>query len=208
MKSRFPLVASIIWLILSAGCLWWIPKPWNFIVGIISVVVFFLLPDVKTKGIRRQLMKKDTDQIAWNKIQFLAWYSIIFGGILAIGAVRLKASVINPLNVSIDLTLALLLATSTFVFLVSDWARRSGGTDPKTAKANFEASLSFSKMAFTLLTITFLAAQVDVLWIYLKTTVPALLVNYPTVSWGLAVIYLVSGVAAAATEILKRGGEE
>jgi hypothetical protein len=71
------------------------------------------------------------------------------------------------------------------------------------AKKNIElAAPTLFQTVFIFLTIVFVLSQAYLLWETLRATVPALLINYPTISWGFALIYLVAGIALAVVDLM------
>ena len=122
---------------------------------------------------------------------------------MAFGAIRLKGGIINPVNIVVDGTVALLLGISAMVFLARNMNGLVADAIRRRAKKDVELpAVALLHTAFLFLTLVFILSQVYLLWTTLKVTVPALLVSYPTISWGFALIYLVVGIAASFVDLL------
>ena len=203
MKTWRLFFSYLFWLAVGGLGLWYVPKPWTLDIGILFVLVLFALPEWINGNYSGRFFKNESARFDWAKIQFVAWNSVIIGGILAFTAIRLKGGVINPLNVVADGTVALLVGTSALVFLTRGLNGLVLDRGGKRADKGVEASSSmFFHTVFLLLTLVFVLCQVYLLWMTLKVTIPALLGSYPTISWGFALIYLVAGVAVAAVDLL------
>jgi hypothetical protein len=201
------MIGYVLWLVAGGLGLWYVPKPWNLDVGILFVLVLFALPDWIDGSYSGRFLKNEAARLDWAKVQFVAWYSVVIGGLLAFGVIRLRDGIMNPLNVAVDGTVALLLGTSALVFLTRGLnGLVLDGIRKRTRKDAELPSPAFFHTVFLLLTLVFVPSQVYLLWTTLRTTVPALLANYPTISWGFALIYLVAGMALSTVDLLTAFG--
>jgi hypothetical protein len=203
MKIRQLFIGYLLWLVVGGAGLWYVPKPWNLDVGILFVLVLFALPDWINGSYSGRFLKNESGWFDWAKIQFVAWYSVILGGLLTFGAIRLHAGIINPLNVNMEGTVALVLGTSAIVLLARGLNGLAVDVIRKRARKDVEVpSALLFHTAYIFLTLLFVLSQIYLLWTTLKITVPALLANYPTISWGFALIYLVAGIVVSVVDLL------
>ena len=131
MKTKRLFFAYLLLLVVGGLGLWYVPKPWNLDIGILFVLFSFALPDWIDGVYSGRFLRNEAGQFEWVTFQFIAWYSVVIGGLMAFEVIRLKAGIINPLSLAVDQTFALLLGTSASVLLARGLKVRGIRGNPK-----------------------------------------------------------------------------
>lgn len=186
--------AYLTWALGGSLLIWLTPKPWNFDFGLPFIATVFFIPEWNLGSFSFVTVRKNTGELAWDFIQFIAWISVIVSGLATFFALRCKAGIIFPLNINLDSTLALIFSASSLVFLETKLCRFFLSQEAETEQV-FDPGLSIGHLQFNLLTILLLGFETYAIDSNLRMTpVPALLTSYPVPPFSVGVIYLISAI--------------